>query len=195
MDQNNLVALWPQSPYKKWQLKLSHVKYWGAVLAFFMMIGAIRVFLNYATLQANIEHVIDERENIIRQEQYSALQAYVYSLPISETFIAHDNGILLQGERIMLRMKPEEIAIVQPPQDQAALSWQVWTWAQWTGGNLVGSWWNNWKSSDEQKDFLESLPSWKSWVVYFGQKMDANNNSNTTNNTMSGSWDMQWQSE
>lgn len=108
IQQPNVSALAPKSPYKKRTFKPAHIKYGGAFLAFFMMIGAIRVFLNYATIQSSIEHVIQERENIIRQEQYSALQAYVYSLPISKTFISHDNGILLPGEKIMREVTPKE---------------------------------------------------------------------------------------
>ena len=112
MQQPNVSALSPQSPFKKRELKPAHIKYGGAIFAFLMMIGAIRVFLNYATIQSSIEHVVKERAAIMQHEQYSALQAYVYSLPISKTFIAHDNGILLPGEKIMREMGKEEIAIL-----------------------------------------------------------------------------------
>ncbi len=158
MLQPNVSALSPQSPFKKRELKPAHIKYGGAVLAFFMMIGAIRVFLNYATIQSSIEHVIQERETILRHEQYSALQAYVYSLPISKTFIAHDNGILFPWEKIMREMAKEDIAILG-----SGSSWNI----TWMLTEDFSSWW---KIQNLDNQIFTGLPAWKSWVVYFGKK-------------------------
>ena len=165
MYQSNVSALSPQSPFKKREFKPAYIKYGGAFLAFLMMIGAIRVFLNYATIQSSIEHVIEEREMIMQHEQYSALQAYVYSLPISKTFIAHDNGILLPWEKIMRKMEKGEVAILQGLSGNGQ-SGSKSTSDSWSQSIQESSWWS-------MEQMFYGLPAWKSWVVYFGKKMGA----------------------
>ena len=59
------------------------------------MISAIKVFVNYAKIQTSIAQVIAERENISRHKQYSAIQAFSYTMPEAQQFIAHDNSSLL----------------------------------------------------------------------------------------------------
>lgn len=164
MKQDNLVALgWPIK--RKWRLKPAHIKYGGAVLVFFMMIAAIRVFLNYANIQASIEHVIEERDNIIKDEQYESIRAYMYSQPISRTFIAHDNGVLFPWEKVVVKIPAEKTAEIFP---QA-------TWDQLTGDLLTGSDLNvltgSLSTGEQYENWLYSLPSWRSWVLYFGQKI------------------------
>jgi hypothetical protein len=60
-----------------------------------MMISAVRVFVNYATIQTSIARVVAERESISRHKQYAALQAFAYTIPEASLFIAHDNNVLL----------------------------------------------------------------------------------------------------
>lgn len=97
-------TLLPQSPYKRRHLKPYHIKYYGMVAVLFMMFWAIQVFVNYATMQTSITDVMQEKDEIHRHTSYLALQTVIYSLPESAIFVAHDNGMLLPGERIMMAM-------------------------------------------------------------------------------------------
>ena len=60
-----------------------------------MMIAAIKVFINYATIQTSIEQVMKDTISISRHKQYISLESYVYRLPEAQKFMAHDNGIVL----------------------------------------------------------------------------------------------------
>jgi hypothetical protein len=60
MNQQGTRALSPQSPYKKRTLKSYHIKYFGMFFVIFMMLSAIRVFVNYATIQSSIQQVVQE---------------------------------------------------------------------------------------------------------------------------------------
>ncbi len=138
-------ALLPQSPYKKRSLKPYHVKYYGVIFVVFMMIAAVQIFVNYATIQTSIASVTREREEIIRHTAYLSLQSFVYTLPESKVFMAHDNSILLQNERIMSNIKI--IPINQ-------------TWSAQSTGEVITTW-NN----------TTITKPWKSWVLYFADKM------------------------
>ncbi len=100
MEKKINSGLAPQSPYKKWRLKPYHIKYYGLVFVFLIMIASIKVFINYATMQWSIEQVIKETLSLARHKQYKSIQAYVYSLPESAVFVAHDNSIVLPWERV-----------------------------------------------------------------------------------------------
>jgi hypothetical protein len=104
MNQTARAAL-PQSPYKKFTLKPSHIKYYGPIFVFLIMIAAIKVFLNYATIQTSIQQIKKETQMIQRRTQYEGLQKYMYSRPESQVFMAHDNGVLLEKERIIVNMR------------------------------------------------------------------------------------------
>ncbi len=105
MEANQGHALLPQSPYKKRTLKPYHIKYYGLIFVVFMMIAAIQIFVNYATIQTSIIDVTREREQISRHTAYLSLQAFIYTLPESKIFMAHDNSILLPNERIITTIK------------------------------------------------------------------------------------------
>ncbi len=116
-----------------------------------MMIAAIQVFVNYATIQTSIIYVTREKAEIERHKAYLALQAYVYTLPESKVFIAHDNSILQPWERIMTR-----ISFAEPTTTGAnTQTWAIWTW------ETIWSW-----------NASAVVAPWKSWVLYFGEKMD-----------------------
>ncbi len=151
MEAHQWHALLPQSPYKKRTLKPYHIKYYWLILVIFMMIAAIQVFVNYATIQTSIVNVTREKAEIERHKAYLSLQAYVYTLPESKIFIAHDNSILQQWERIMTKVSLPDVI---------TSSWDTQTWSMLTG-DLIQSWTVN-----------HLVPPWKSWVLYFWEKMD-----------------------
>lgn len=139
-------ALLPQSPYKKWRLKPYHIKYYWLIAVFLMMIAAIKVFINYATIQSSIEQVVKDTLSLSRHKQYVALQSYVYRLPEADQFIAHDNWILMPGERVFMKV---------------LWTWTVNTWAVQTGSILT------------PEDITErGLSPVVSWIEYFSKKMD-----------------------
>lgn len=150
-------AALPQSPYKKFVLKPHHIKYYGPILAFFMMIAAIKVFLNYATIQTSIAQVRKETMTIQRRTQYASLQAYMYARPESQLFIAHDNGVLLERERIMVSM------ISETPQSSG--------WVENTGTLIVPTS-SSWATISAAERTQELLPPWKSWIRYIAERMD-----------------------
>jgi hypothetical protein len=146
MDQQVTRALLPQSPYKKRSLKSYHIKYFGMFFVILMMLSAIRVFVNYATIQSSIQQVVQETWSLFRQKQYAQIQAYVYTLPESRNFISHDNGIVLPWERVF---------VIVP----------------WTGD--VSTWMQNNVIETKVEDTIEKkLSPFASWIVYFGQKMN-----------------------
>lgn len=109
------------------------------------MIRAIKVFINYATIQTSIEQVMKDTISISRHKQYVALQAFVYRLPESEQFIAHDNGIVLPGERVFMKV--------------------MWTWAVSSG--TVQTW-----ALSPQEITERGLTPITSWIEYFSKKMN-----------------------
>lgn len=143
MQGQQVNAMLPQSPYKKWTLKPYHIKYYGLIAVFFMMISAVKVFVNYATIQTSIARVSAERESIARHKQYSALQAYAYTIPEAAQFIAHDNSLLLPGEHIFL----------------------------FTQGTGAAATWIDQGTQGIQPEIPEMSP-WQSWIYYFAQKME-----------------------
>lgn len=146
MEQQVTRALLPQSPYKKRSLKSYHIKYFGVFFVILMMLSAIRVFVNYATIQSSIQQVIQETWSLFRQKQYAQIQAYVYTLPESKNFISHDNGIVLPWERVF---------VIVP------------------GTGDIASWMQNNVVETKVEDAVEKkLSPFASWIVYFGQKMN-----------------------
>lgn len=146
MDQQVARALLPQSPYKKRSLKSYHIKYFGVFFVILMMLSAIRVFINYATIQSSIQQVVQETWSLFRQKQYAQIQAYVYTLSESRNFISHDNGIVLPWERVF---------VIVP----------------WTGD--VSTWVQNSVVEVSKEETIEKkLSPIASWIVYFGQKMN-----------------------
>lgn len=109
------------------------------------MIAAIKVFINYATIQTSIEQVMKETISISRHKQYVALQSYVYRLPESEQFIAHDNGIVLPWERVFMKV--------------------MWTWNAMSGSTTT--WWLTQQEISER-----GLSPIKSRIEYFSKKMN-----------------------
>ncbi len=109
------------------------------------MIAAIKVFINYATIQTSIEQVMKDTISISRHKQYVALQSYVYRLPESEQFISHDNGIVLPGERVFMKV--------------------IWTWA-------VSSWVVQTWALSPQEVTERWLSPITSWIEYFSKKMN-----------------------
>lgn len=144
MEYTSPRALLPQSPYKRRTLKPYHIKYYWLIAVFLMMIAAIKVFINYATIQTSIEQVIKDTVSISRHKQYVALQAFVYRLPESEQFIAHDNGIVLRWERVFVKLQ----------WTWSVLSWSVQTW-EMLSPELTA----------------KSLTPISSWIYYFSNKM------------------------
>lgn len=137
-------ALLPQSPYKKRSLKPYHIKYYGLIAVFLMMITAVKVFINYATIQTSIAQVMKDTINIWRHRQYKLLQSYIYRLPESSQFIAHDNSILLPWERVFTRIVG---------------TWSIaWSWSAANKDALI---------SQAQAQ----LSPFMSWIQYFGKKM------------------------
>lgn len=146
MEANQGHALLPQSPYKKRTLKPYHIKYYGLIFVVFMMIAAIQIFVNYATIQTSIVNVTRERDEISRHTAYLSLQSFIYTLPESKIFMAHDNSILLPNERIMTSIK---LTPTSPGTGESIATW-----------NSISTW-NN----------TTLTKPWKSWVLYFGEKM------------------------
>lgn len=166
-------ALSPQSPYKKQRLKPYHIKYYGLIAVVLMMIAAIQVWANYGNIQSSIATVREEKELLMRRQQYSALQAYVYSLPVSKIFIAHDNGILADNERVIIAWSwtvAKTIAANWSWSSAQWTTWQqtisgetIWTWAEWMSSTNTGI--------SEQDSIKLNLPPRKSRVIYFWEKI------------------------
>lgn len=145
MEASQSRALLPQSPYKKWTLKPYHIKYYWLIAVFLMMIAAIKVFINYATIQTSIAQVIRETNDINRHKQYVAIQAFVYRLPESEIFISRDNSILLPGDRIFVKRHNTTWTVAANPASSSELSVEDVKHA--------------------------ALSPFMSWITYFGDKM------------------------
>ena len=138
-------AMSPKSPSKKLTFNRQYVKYGCFAIAFlFMLPVAVKVFINYETIQTSIEHVIAERASIIRHKQYLSIQSYAYNIPESAAFIAHDNSLLLPWEHIFLFTQG---------------TWTVQTWASVQIWEQVSLTW-------------EQFTPWQSWVHYFASKME-----------------------
>jgi hypothetical protein len=144
MENITARALLPQSPYKKRKLKPYHIKYYWLIVVFLMMIASIKVFINYATIQTSIEQVMKDTISISRHKQYAALQLYAYRLPEAEQFIAHDNGIVINGERIFVKT----------------------TWPKSLSGSI-----QTWSIIPETIVKKEVSP-FRSWMQYFSNKMN-----------------------
>ena len=96
------AATLPQSPWKRWKIKISHVKYGLFFFMIFMMITAVKVYLNYANIQQNIN---DVKTNIVERQKdmkYLEIQNAFYRSDYAQTLLAHQQGILLPGEQFIL---------------------------------------------------------------------------------------------
>ncbi len=83
------AATLPQSPWKRWKIKTSHVKYGLFFCMILMMITAVKVYLNYANIQQNIT---DVKAKIIQRQkdmQYLAIQNAYYHSTYAHKLTAH----------------------------------------------------------------------------------------------------------
>ncbi|MEI7477174.1 MAG: hypothetical protein WCJ81_01130 [bacterium] len=145
MNIHQSAAVSPQSPYKKLSLKSYHIKYYGLIVVFFMMIASVKVYVNYATIQSSIAEIKHETADMERHTQYISLQTYAYALPKAAQFIAHDNSVLYEGERVFMLVNAPVVA--------------TGTTVALTGEKALYS-----------KQVL--MAPWYSWIVYFGTKMN-----------------------
>ena len=98
-EQRPSAATLPQSPWKRRKMKTSHLKYGLFCFMIFMMITAVKVYLNYANIQQNIT---DVKEKIIQRQkdmQYLEIQNAYYHSEYAQKLLAHQQGILLPGEQ------------------------------------------------------------------------------------------------
>ena len=88
-EQRTSAALLPQNPRKKRRMKTSHIKYGSFFLMIFMMITAVKVYLNYANINQNI---IDVKAKIVQRQkdmQYLEIQNRYYDSTYAWKLTAH----------------------------------------------------------------------------------------------------------
>lgn len=148
-EQRLSAATLPQTPTRKRRPKTSHIKYGMFFVMIFMMITAVKVYLNYANIQQNIT---DVKAKIIQRQRdmdYLEIQNAYYRSPYAEKLTAHQQGILLPGEQFVL------FEYVEPIQEEKLAQ---------TGENLTGV-----QKNTTAETSLRPLPSRK---AYFQAKMD-----------------------
>lgn len=112
-EQRPSAAMTPQTPRKKRKIKTNHIKYGLFFLMIFLMITAVKVYLNYANIQQNIT---DVRAKIVQRQkdiQYLQLQNSYYDSLYAEKIMAHQQGILLEGEQFILFEYQDENMLAQ----------------------------------------------------------------------------------
>ncbi len=153
-EQRPSAAMSPQNPRRKRRIKTSQRKYGLFFLMIFMMITAVKVYLNYANIQQNIT---DVRAKIVQRKkdmQYLEIQNAYYSSPYAEKIMAHQQGILLEWEQFVLF---EHVS----PQSEAEIAVTA-TGAEATGELQVASTWTSLSPFASRKSFFsqkwESIP-------------------------------------
>lgn len=101
-EQRLSAAILPQTPGRKRKPKTSHMKYGLFLFMIFMMITAVKVYLNYANIQQNITDVKATIVQRQRDMQYLEVQNAYYRSSYAQTIMAHQQGILLPGEQFVL---------------------------------------------------------------------------------------------
>lgn len=117
----------------------------------FMMITAVKVYLNYANINQNI---IDVKAKIVQRQkdmQYLEIQNAYYKSEYAAKIIAHQQGVLLPWEQFVLfeHVDPEAIA--------------AGTWAA-TG--------NVWAGTKQNQSTWTSLSPTASWRSFLQSKID-----------------------
>lgn len=80
----------------------NRIKYGLLLLDLFAMIIAIRVYVNYLSIQATIENTIVEKEN--KMTELAFTQNFLVNYEKSDFaryFLQHENNMLLKGEYII----------------------------------------------------------------------------------------------
>jgi len=145
------AALLPQNPWKRRKVKTSHIKYGLFFFMIFMMITAVKVYLNYANINQNI---IDVKAKIVQRQKdmlYLEIQNEYYRSPYAYKLTAHQQGNLLEWEQFIL------FEHIDPTKQTAALTWSAGTWhtgSASTENSLTPS--ASWRQFFEQK--IDSIP-------------------------------------
>lgn len=83
------AATLPQNPRRKRKIKTSQLKYGLFFFMIFMMITAVKVYLNYANIQQNIT---DVKAKIVQRQkdmQYLEIQNAYYKSAYAQKIMAH----------------------------------------------------------------------------------------------------------
>lgn len=124
------------------------MKYGLFFFMIFMMITAVKVYLNYANIQQNIT---DVKEKIVQRQKdmlYLSIQNAYYRSPYAAKLTAHQEGILLPGEQFVLfeHVDPNKVIVA-------------------TGGSLGGTGFSFIATGG-------SLSPADSWLDYLQKKID-----------------------
>lgn len=80
----------------------SHIKYWLLVLAIFVMIIAIKNYLNYDSILLEIDEVKNNNNKTQQQILYTKNFLVPYlSSSYADYFLAHENSILYKTEQVI----------------------------------------------------------------------------------------------